>query len=67
MERHVDAFERNGSEAALEIDGLGFRRCLRGALADDLDKPGFDVVEGEGFNEGVNVDFLGFEEVGNIG
>ena len=45
---------------------MGFRRCLSGALADYLDKPGFDVVEGHGFDEGIDVDLLGFEEVGDI-
>ena len=66
VEGDVDAFEGNGGEAALELDGLGFRRCLGCALLDDLDEAGFDVVEGEGFDEGVDVHFLGFEEVGDV-
>ena len=66
MERDVDAFERDGGEPALELDGLGLRRGLGGAFADDVDEAGFDVVEGEGFDKGVDVDFLGFEEVGDI-
>ena len=33
---------------------------------DDFDKAGFDIVEREGFEEGIDVDFLGFEEVGDI-
>ena len=39
---------------------------MSGALADYLDKLGFDVVEGEGFDEGIYVNLLGFEEVGDI-
>lgn len=67
MEGHIDAFEGYGSEAALQLDGLGFRGGLGGAFTDDLDEPGLDVVKGEGFDEGVDVDFLGFEEIGDIG
>ena len=66
MEGDVDAFEGNGGEATLELDRLGFRRGLGGAFADDVDEAGFDVVEGEGFDEGVDVDLLGFEEVGDV-
>lgn len=66
MEGDVDAFEGDGREAALELDRLGFRRCLGRAFADDVDEAGFDVVKGEGFDKGVDVDFLGFEEVGDV-
>ena len=60
VEGDVDAFEGDGGEAALELDRLGFRRGLGGAFADDVDEAGFHVVQGEGFDEGVDVDFLGF-------
>ena len=66
MEGDVDAFEGNGGEAALQLDGGGFRRGLGGASLNDLDEAGFDVVKGERFNEGVDVDFLGFEIVGDV-
>ena len=66
MEGDVDAFEGDGGEAALELDGVGSRRGLGGALLDDFDEAGFDVVEGEGFHEGIDVNFLGFEEVGDV-
>ena len=66
MKGDVDAFEGDGGEAALELDGLRFRRGLGGAFADDFHEAGFDVVEREGFDEGVDVDFLGFEEVGDV-
>ena len=66
MEGDVDAFEGDGGEAALELDGLGPRRGLGGAFADDVDETGFDVVQGEGFNEGVDIHFLGFEKVGDV-
>ncbi len=33
---------------------------------DDFDKAGFDIFEREGFDEGIDVDFLGFEEVGDV-
>ena len=66
MEGDVDALEWDGGEAALQVKGLGFRRGLRGTFTDDLNEPSFDVVQGEGFDEGVDVDSLGFEEVGDI-
>ena len=66
MEGHVNTFKGYGGEAALELDRLGFRRGLGGAFADDFDKAGSDVVEREGFHEGVDVDLLGFEEVGDV-
>lgn len=66
MEGHIDALEGDGGEAALQLDGLGFRRGLGGAFADDFDESGLDVFQGEGFDEGVDVDFLGFEEVGDV-
>ena len=66
MEGDVDAFEGDGGEAALELDRLGFGRGLGGAFADDVDEAGFDVVKGEGFDKGIDVDFLGFEEVGDV-
>ena len=66
MEGHVDAFKGDGGEAALQLDGLGFRRGLGGALADNFDKSGLDVFQRERFDEGVDVDFLGFKEVGDV-
>lgn len=39
---------------------------MGGAFTDDFDEPGFDVVEGEGLDEGIDVDFLSFEEIGDI-
>lgn len=65
MEGHVDAFEGDGCKAALQVDGLRFRGSLGGAVTDDFDELGFDVVEGTGFEETVDVDVLGFEVVGD--
>ena len=36
VERHVDALERDGREAALKVDGLGFGLGLLRALLDDF-------------------------------
>ena len=66
MEGHIDPFEGDGGEAALEIDGFGFRFCLLGASADNFDKVGFNVLERHGLHEGLNIHFLGFEVVGHI-
>ena len=66
MEGHVDALERDGGEASLQVNGLRFRRGLGGAFTDDLNEPSFDVVQREGFDEGVDVNSLCFEEVGDI-
>ena len=66
MEGDVDALERDGGEAALEVEGFGFGFGLLGASTDDFDEVGFDVVEGHGLHEGLDVDFLGFDVVGNI-
>jgi len=67
VERDVDAFEGDGGEAAGQFDGGGFGEGLPGAFADDGDELGFYVFEGEGGGEGLDVDFLGFEEVGDVG
>lgn len=45
MEGDVDAFEWDGGEAALEVDGFGFGFRLLGALLDDFDEVCFDVFE----------------------
>lgn len=67
MEGHVDALERDGGEAALQFErlrlGLGFVR----AAFDDLDEVRFDVFERHFFHQGLDVDFLGFEVVGDAG
>ena len=67
MEGHVDAFEGYGRETALQLDGLRFGGGLGGAFTDDFDEPGLNVVKGERFDEGIDVDFLGFEKIGDIG
>ena len=67
MEGDVDAFEGDGGEASFEFNGLGFGGGDGGAFADDVDEAGFDVCEGEGFHERLDIDFLGFEEVGDVG
>lgn len=67
MEGDVDAFERDSGEAALEVERFRFGFGLFGAFADDLDEVGFDVVEGHGLHEGLDVDFLGFDVVGDVG
>ena len=66
VEGDVDSFEGDGGEAALQVDGLGFRGGLGGAVTDDFDEPGFDAIEGTGLDEAVDVDVLGFEVVGDI-
>ena len=65
MEGDVDALERDGGEATLEFDGVRFRLGLFGALLDDFDEVGLDVVEREGFDQGVDVHFLSLEVVGD--
>ena len=67
MEGDVDALERDGGEPALEVYRLRLSHSLRGALADDGEEVGLDVVEGEGVHEGLDVDFLRFEIVGDVG
>ena len=66
MERDVDALERDGGEATLELDGgrLGFG--LLGAFVNDFDELGLDVFEGESLHESLNVDLLRFEVVGDV-
>lgn len=67
MEGDVDALERDGGEAALEFEGLGFAGGFVGAAFDDLHEVGFDVFEGHFFHEGLDVYFLGFEVVCDAG
>lgn len=45
VERNVDAFERDGGEPALEIDGLGFGLCLLGTLSNDFHQMRFDFFQ----------------------
>ncbi len=67
MERDVDALERDGSEAAFEVERFGLGFGLLGAFADDVDEVGFDVFDGHLLHEGLDVDFLDAEEVEDIG
>ena len=67
VEGDVDALERDGGEAALEVERLRLRGRLLGALADDGDELGLDFVEGEALHQVVDVEFLGFEVVGDVG
>lgn len=67
VEGDVDALEGDGGEAALQVERLGLGLGLLGALADDVAQVGFDVVEGHGLHEGLDVDFLRFDVVGDVG
>lgn len=67
VERHVDALERNGREAALELDGAGLGFGLLGALLDDLDQMSLDVLDGQALCQLLNVDLLCLEVVGDVG
>ncbi len=67
MEGDVDALEGDGGEAALQVERLGLGLGLLGALADDVAQVSFDVVEGHGLHEGLDVDFLRFDVVGDVG
>lgn len=66
MEGHVDAFERDGGEAALEVDGLWLGFSLLCALFDDLDEMLLHVFDAQGFHKLLDVDFLRFEVVGDV-
>jgi len=63
VEGHVNAFERDGGKATLQLDGLRLGFGLLGAFADDFNEVGFYVFEGEFLHERLDVDFLGFEVV----
>ena len=67
VEGHVDALERDGSEAALEIEGLRLGCRLRRALADDLHEVILDVVQGQGLHQLLDVDFLCLQVVEDAG
>lgn len=67
VERDVDAFERDGGEAALELERFGFGLGFFGAAFDDLDKVGFDVFQRHLLHQRLDVDFLGFEVVCDAG
>lgn len=67
MKRYVNTPERDGGKAALQVEWLRLRQCLLDALAYDLHKMGFDLPEGHGLHQGLNIDILGFEIVGYIG
>ncbi len=67
VEGDVDALERDGGEAALQVERFGLGFGLFGAFADDFDEMGFDVFEGHGLHEVLDVDFLGFDVVSYVG
>ena len=67
VEGDVDAFEGNSSEAALEVDGFRFGFGLLDAFLDDFDQVGFYFFEGKGLRERLDVYFLSFEVIGNVG
>jgi len=67
VERHVDALERNSCETSLKIQGFGLRLCLLDTLTNNFAELAFDLFERKALHEGLNVDILSFEEVGDIG
>ena len=60
MEGHVDAFKGDGGEAPLEVYGGRLGGGHGGAFADDREELLADFFEGEGREEGGDVDFLRF-------
>ena len=66
VEGDIDALERDDGEAAFELEWLGFGGGEGGAFADDVYKASFDVGEGEGFHQRLDVYFLGFEQIGDV-
>jgi len=65
VERHVNSLEGDGGEAALQLDRLGFGFTLLCAFLDDFNKVSLDIIQGECFDQRVDIDLLGFEEVGD--
>lgn len=65
VEGHIDTLQGDGSKATLELQRLGLRLCLLGALADDLDEMGLDILDRQCLNELLDVDLLGLQVVGN--
>ena len=66
MEGDIDALERDGGKAALELKRLGFGGGKGCTFADNIYKAGFDIGEGEGFHQGLDIHFLGFEQVRDV-
>lgn len=67
VEGHIDPFERDGGETPLEGHRISFLSRHGGAFADDVDELGFYRREVERFHQVLDVDLLGFEEVGHVG
>ncbi|KAI7277110.1 beta subunit of fatty acid synthase [Hortaea werneckii] len=67
VEGDVDALERDDGEAALELDGLGLGFRLLGALLDDVLQVLLDVLQAHRLHQGLDVDLLRLEVVGDVG
>lgn len=67
VERNIDAFERYGGEPALQINRLGFGFGLFGALLDNFHQVSLDIFKGHGLRQRLNVNFLRFQVIQNIG
>lgn len=66
MEWNIDAFERDRGKAPLEVDRLWFGFGLFGASTNNFDELSLDLFEGLGLYQGLNVNFLRFQKVGDI-
>ena len=67
VEGDIDPLERDGGETSLKGDRVGFLSRHGCAFADDVDELGFHRGDVEGLHQVLDVDFLGFEEVGHVG
>ena len=67
VERHVNALEGDGGKATLQVERLGLRLSLLGALLDDGSEVLLDLLKGDGLHQLLDVDLLGLEVVEDVG
>lgn len=66
VEWHVDTLQRDCRKATLKDDGFRFGLSHLPAFFDDFNKVGFDVFQGHGLHQGLDVNLLSLQDVENI-